>query len=103
MVLRYEKTCTAEERNPNICTILCHKCMLITLHCELTCGLAEENGNAAGQFNSYYYYKHTKNAPKLCMKSRILVTWNPKSGDKVGTMLEGNICLITSICLPCSG
>ena len=77
--------------------------MLITLHCELTYGLPDENGNAAGQVNSLSTIRNTKNAPKSCMKSRILVTWNPKSGDKLGTMLEGKIRVITSICLPYIG
>lgn len=60
MALRHKKTCTAEATSPTICTISCHKCMLITLHCELTYGLPDENVNTAGQVNFLLLATHQK-------------------------------------------
>jgi len=45
--------------------------MLITLHCELTYGLPDENGNAAGQVNSL---STIRNTPKT-LQNRV---WNPE-------------------------
>ena len=67
MALRYKKTCTAEERNPNICTILCHKCMFITSHCELTGGLPDEIGNETGQINSLTTITNTPKTLQNCV------------------------------------